>query len=408
MPKVLVTDASERAALAVIRSLGRKGIEVTAGDSTRFNIGFFSKYCKQKILYPPPELEKSKFVKTMLKLVRDESFDLLIPITDIAMVPIIEHEEDFEQYTKVAAPNYPTAIKALDKVETLKIAQQHDIPFPKTEFGEDIDDLPDFSKEITYPVVIRPRMKVKWVGEKALILKVTPNNYAYNPQDFITKWKRLISILEKVGLKEDFLMVQKFVQGEGYGVEAFMHDGEPKAIFVHRRLREYPTTGGASTLRESVSDSKLTQLGIKLLQAMEWEGVAMVEFRVRRSTDELNVIEVNGRFWGSLPLAINAGVDFPYMLYKSMVDGDDVNGSKYRTGLRQRWLAGDFLWLYSSLINGDGIAKSVKEFLRSSALPDDIMTLDDIGPMCGQLLFTINFLTEVATGHRSLTGEVIP
>lgn len=408
MPKVLVTDASERAALSVIRSLGRKGIKVTAGDSTKFNIGFFSKYCKQRILYPSPELEKTKFTKTMLKLVRDESFDLLIPVTDIAMVPIIEHKEDFEQYTKVAAPNCSTAIKALDKIETLKIAQRHGIPFPKTVFGEDIDDLHYFSKEITYPAVIRPRMKVKWMGEKALILKVTPKNYAYNPQDFITKWKRLTSILKKVGLPKDFLMVQEFVNGEGYGVEVLMHDCEPKAVFMHRRLREYPTTGGASTLRESVRDNKLAQLGIKLLQAMKWEGVAMVEFRVKRSTDELNIIEVNGRFWGSLPLAINAGVDFPYMLYKSMVDGDDINCSKYRTGLRQRWLAGDFLWLYSSLTNGDGIGKSVKEFLRSSALPDDVMTLDDIGPMCGQLLFTLNLLVDVAAGHHSLVGEVIP
>lgn len=407
MPRVLVTDASERAALAVIRSLGKKNIEVTAGDNARFNIGFFSKYCKKRVLYPPPELEKMKFTRTMLKLVRDESFDLLIPITDKAMVPIIEQKEDFEQYTKVAAPNYSTAIKALDKIETLKLAQQHGIPFPKTVFGEDIDDPNHFSKEVTYPVVIRPRMKVKWMGEKALILKVTAKNYAYTPQDFITKWKRLVSILKKVGLHEDFLMVQKFVQGEGYGVEALMHDEGPTAFFIHRRLREYPTTGGASTLRESVRDDKLEQLGIRLLQAMKWDGVAMVEFRVNTGTGEPMLIEVNGRFWGSLPLAINAGVDFPYLLYKSMIDKENFNCSEYRNGLKQRWLAGDFLWLYSSLVNGDGVAKSVKEFLRSSAVHDDIMTLDDIAPVCGQFLFTLNFLSEVVSGHRNLVGEVI-
>ena len=407
MPRVLVTDASERAALAVIRSLGKKNIEVTAGDSARFNIGFFSKYCKKRILYPPPELEKTKFTRTMLKLVRDESYDLLIPITDKAMVPIIEQKEDFEQYTKVAAPSYSTTIKALDKIETLKLAQQHDIPFPKTVFGEDLGDLYNFSNEITYPIVIRPRMKVRWTGEKAIILKVTPENYAYTPQDFIRKWKRLIRILKKVGLQEDFLMVQKFVQGEGYGVEALMHNEEPTAIFVHRRLREYPTTGGASTLRESVRDNKLAHLGTKVLQAMEWEGVAMVEFRVNTGTGEPMLIEVNGRFWGSLPLAINAGVDFPYLLYKSLIDKETFSCSEYRSGLKQRWLAGDFLWLYSSLVNGDGVAKSVKEFLRSSAVPDDIMTLDDIAPVCGQLLFTLNFLSEVVSGHRNLVGEVI-
>lgn len=408
MPRVLVTDASERAALAVIRSLGKKNIEVTAADSTKFNIGFLSKYCKQKILYPPPELEKTKFVKAMLKLIRDESFDLLIPITDLAMVPIIEQKEDFEQYTKVATPSYSTTIKALDKIETLRIAQLHGISYPKTVFGKDVDNIHEFSKEVRYPVVIRPRMKVTWIGEKALILKVTQNNYAYSPQDLTTKWMRLVSVLKKVELQEDFLMVQEFVQGEGYGVEALMHDGEPKALFMHRRLREYPTTGGASTLRESVRDDKLALSGIRLLQAMRWDGVAMVEFRVNTSTREPRLIEVNGRFWGSLPLAINSGVDFPYLLYKSLVNKEDFSRSEYRIGLQQRWFAGDFLWLYSSLINGNGITKSVKEFLRSSAVPEDVITFDDIAPVCGQLLFALNFLADVAIGHRNLTGEVIP
>ncbi len=408
MPRVLVTDASERAALAVIRSLGKKNIEVIAGDSTRFNVGFLSKYCKQKVLYPPPLLRKTKFTRALLKLVRDESFDLVIPITDNTMVPILERKDDFEQYAKVAAPKYSTAIKALDKIETLNIARQHHISCPETVFGENINHVKDFSKEITYPVVIRPRTKVKWIGEKALIFKVTPKNYANDPQEFIMKWKRLISILNKVGLEEDFLMVQNFVQGEGYGVEILMHDGTPNAIFVHRRLREYPTTGGASTLRESVRDNKLAQLGIILLQAMRWDGVAMVEFRLNKSTGGSELIEVNGRFWGSLPLAINSGVDFPYLLYKSIVENEGLYSTEYRIGLKQRWLAGDFLWLYSSLVSGDGIAKSVKEFSRSFVVPEDIMTLDDVAPVCGQILYTLKLLSEVMAGHRSLVGEVIP
>lgn len=408
MPKVLVTAASERAALAVIRSLGKKHIEVTAGDSTRFATGFLSKYCKQKILYPSPEREKTKFVKTMLKLVEKESFDLLIPVTDLTMVPLIERKKDFEKYTKVAAPDYLTAIKALDKIETLQVARQHNIPYPRTMLGRDINDISEFSKEISYPVVIRPRMKVSWIGEKALILKVTQNNYAHNPQDLAEKWMKLVSILKKVGLHEDFLMVQEFVRGEGFGVETVMQEGEPKALFMHRRLREYPTTGGASTLRESVKDNNLALLGVRLLRAIGWEGVAMVEFRVNVNTGKAELIEVNGRFWGSLPLAISCGVDFPYLLYKSIVDKESSPIPEYRMGLRQRWLAGDFLWLYSSLVNGNGITKSIVEFLRSSAVPDDIMTLDDSAPVCGQLIFILNFLADVWSGHRGLTGEIIP
>lgn len=408
MPKVLVTDASERAALAVIRSLGKRQIDVAAADCTHFNVGFLSKYCGRKFLYPSPELEKSNFVKAMLKLVKSDSFDLLIPISDLAMIPIIERRDDFEKYTKVAAPDYSTAIKALDKIETLRIAIQQQISCPETMFGEEVDNVQKLSKEITYPVVIRPRMKVSWIGDKAVILKVTSNNYAFNPGDFVSKWKKLVYILKKVGLRKDFLMISRFVQGEGYGVEVLLHDGAPKAVFLHRRLREYPATGGGSTLRESVKDNGLAELGIGMLRAMDWEGVAMVEFRVDAHTRRPELIEVNGRFWGSLPLAINSGVDFPYLLYKSMVDEEDFHHPSYQVGFKQRWLAGDILWLYSSLANGGRITSSIKEFLLSWNVPDDIMTLDDMNPVCGQILFVLNFLTQVAGGHRSLTGEVIP
>lgn len=408
MPKVLVTDASERAALAVIRSLGRRNIEVTAADSTRFSMGFMSKYCKQRILYPSPETEKTRFARALLKKVRDESFDALIPITDMAMVPIVERKEDFEQYTKVAAPDLSTATKVLDKIETLKIARQQDLPCPATTFGENIDDAHRFSKEIVYPVVVRPRRKVTWIGEKALILKVTSNNYAYDYQDFITKWAKLVLTLKKVGLDRDFLLVQEFIPGQGFGLEALMHEGRPKATFVHKRLREYPVTGGASTLRESAKDDRLARLGIKLLAALQWDGVAMVEFRLNRSTGEPMLIEVNGRFWGSLPLAIRSGVDFPYLLYKLLIGTENLTNPEYEAGIKQRWLAGDFLWLYSSLVNGGRRAKSIKEFLCASTVPDDIMTLDDSAPFCNQMLFVLSLLADVSKGHRSLTGEVIP
>ncbi len=407
MSKVLVTDASERASLAVIRSLGRRHINVWAGDSTSFNMGFLSKYCRQSILYPSPELGKTRFVKAMLKLVRVEHFDLLIPITDLAMVPIVEHIEDFERYTRVAAPSYETAMKALDKVKTLRIAKQNDIQFPETVLGEEIDDVAKFSQELRYPVVIKPRMKVTWTGERALILKVSQNNYAYSPHDFRSKWARLISILAKVGLQRDFLVVQKFFQGQGYGVEILMHEGEPTAVFVHKRLREYPITGGASTLRESVRNERLVRLAVRVLRAMEWDGIAMVEFRVNEGADKFGLIEVNGRFWGSLPLAVNAGVDFPYLLYKSMVEKGHFNEPAYRIGVKQRWLAGDFLWLYSSLTNGGGITVSLREFLQSTRVPEDIVALDDLTPACGQLFSIVNLLSEVAAGHRNLIGETI-
>lgn len=407
MPKVIVTDSSERAALAVIRSLGRRDIEVVAADSTSFNTGFLSKYCSRRIIYPSPQKNKSKFADFMLRLVKNENFDLLIPITDFTMSPILEHKDEIEEYVKVAAPPYKTAIKALDKAQTIQIAKEHGIPCPRTLLLEDPGDLKEVAGNLKYPVVIKPRMKVFWIKERAVALKVTKRNYAYNSEDLMNKYVKIMSPLKGFGISHDFFLIQEFVKGEGYGVEMLIHKSELKATFIHRRLREYPITGGASTLRVSVINEKLKNYGIELLKAMDWDGVAMVEFKMDEKTADAKLIEVNGRFWGSLPLAINAGVNFPYLLYESMVEGNVAPINSYRVGIMQRWLIpGDLLWLLASLRdNQKSKLCSFMEFFGSSQISDDIISSRDIFPTFGAILETVHYFFDVIKGNRTINGD---
>jgi predicted ATP-grasp superfamily ATP-dependent carboligase len=328
MGLVLVTDASERTALAVIRSLGKRGIKVLAADATRFNAGFLSKYCTHKVIHPSPIEDKEKFVKSLLRLVKNIKLDLMIPITDFTMIPILERKEEFEQYVKVAAPPYEVAMKAYDKFQTISIAEKCGVPHPKTFLIDDVKTLREVAGELNYPVVIKPRMKVFWNNRKAVMIKVTPINYAYDKEDLLFKYKSLMGKL-KGKVPSDFFLLQEYAKGIGVCVEVLM-DGSSDliALFMHKRLREYPVTGGASTLRVSIWNRRLVEYSIKLLKEMRWQGVAMVEFKLNEENGDANLMEVNGRFWGSLPLAINAGVDFPYLLYKMIVEKDTftING----------------------------------------------------------------------------------
>jgi predicted ATP-grasp superfamily ATP-dependent carboligase len=148
-------------------------------------------------------------------------------------------------------------------------------------------------------------------------------------------------------------VVQECVQGTGQGVFALYDNGEPLAFFTHRRLREKPPRGGVSVLSESVPlDPVLVSHARALLDKVRWHGVAMVEFKVSDNRTPY-LMEVNTRFWGSLQLAIDAGVDFPWMLYR-MACGEPVEPvRKYRAGLRLRWLLGDLDWLYLVLRDRD-------------------------------------------------------
>jgi predicted ATP-grasp superfamily ATP-dependent carboligase len=202
------------------------------------------------------------------------------------------------------------------------------------------------------------------------------------------------------------LLVQEYVPGTGQGVELLLRDGVPLAAFQHRRIREVPVTGGASAFRVSVPlDPELLAPSVALLRELRWTGLAMVEFRVGPGGPRL--MEINGRIWGSLPLAVRAGVDFPGMLADLFLGAPLRNVppiGAYRLGVTSRNLPLEASWIGSVLA-----ARRTYPFLetppRRAALaallrvpaPDgwDVLSLDD--PLPG--LVEVERLAEHAVGR---------
>jgi predicted ATP-grasp superfamily ATP-dependent carboligase len=137
--------------------------------------------------------------------------------------------------------------------------------------------------------------------------------------------------------------VQQYVEGSGYGLTALVRRGQPVAVFMHRRLGEHDVAQGVrfahgATGAESVDEPELRSSGTAILQALCWDGIAMVEFKRSRRDGRFYLIEVNPRFVGSLELAVAAGVDLPW-LYAQLAAGRPIIGpNRYRVGLRYRWL----------------------------------------------------------------------
>jgi predicted ATP-grasp superfamily ATP-dependent carboligase len=102
-------------------------------------------------------------------------------------------------------------------------------------------------------------------------------------------------------------------------------------------------TGSGSSLRESIAPpADMVSAARKLLDALQWHGVAMVESKRDARDGTPKLMEINGRFWNSLPLADAAGVDFPLLLYRMATEGDVHEQFDYRVGVKCRWLVGDF------------------------------------------------------------------
>jgi predicted ATP-grasp superfamily ATP-dependent carboligase len=339
---VLVTDAGRGSAIAIIRSLGRRGHRVLAADSEPRSLGFRSRFAAGAVLYPPPERDPEAFATRMLEAARREHVDLVVPATDFTLQPLAARRALFEPASRLAAPPEAALAVVNDKARTIDLACRLGVPTPATHTVRTASEALEVAGELGWPVVLKPQASHPLRAEGGMAsFEVT---YATSPaelQDRMARFEGRCAVL-----------LQRYCRGEGHGVELLLSQGRPLAAFQHRRLREIPLTGGASSYRESVAlDPRLYGDAVRLLAEVRWTGLAMVEFKVGAAGHEL--MEINGRVWGSLPLAVAAGLDFPALLAQLYLDGEASIrprlGGDYRLGVRSRDLQRDLLWVAAVL-----------------------------------------------------------
>ena len=347
MSKVLVTDAEQgRIPLNITRSLGRNEIKVYVGGDMKIATPYYSSYCTKKVVYPSILLKPSQFKIFMLNYIKKEKFKAVFPVMNETVLFFSKYKKDFSKFTSIPLVDYDKMLLALDKANTLKIAENIKIPHPKTYYPENAFELKQIRDDLVYPVIVKARrssgtLGVKLCSEKAKLMQT------YR------------SILKFYGNP----IIQEHIPngGDAIGVSClFGYKNDVKATFAHRRLRQYPIQGGPSTLRESIRHPVAEALAIKLLKKIKWFGVAMVEFKIDPRDNKPKLMEINPRFWGSLSLPIFAGVDFPYLLYKLVTEGNVKKVSSYKLNIKSRWVGGDFLYL----LHTKHKLKFLKEFLN--------------------------------------------
>jgi predicted ATP-grasp superfamily ATP-dependent carboligase len=342
MPNVLVTDAGRGSAIAVIRSLGRQGWNVIAADSDRHSPGFRSRFTRWKLLYPPPEVDQAATAQAILQEAKRRAVTLVVPVTDDVILPLRAIRPAFDGVSVLAMPSSDALSVVSDKEATLRLAESLGVPVPRSHVVRGDAEARQIIGDIGWPVVVKPR--VSRTNGEGTGIKRHEVSYACDPE-------QLTRALEREG--DEPVLLQEYSEGEGHGVELLLKEGRPLAAFQHRRLREVPVTGGASSFRESVPlDPMLYLHAARLLESLSYTGLAMVEFRVGPKGPRL--MEINGRIWGSLPLAVKSGVDFPSLMAR-MYLGEDFRRAEvlrdYRVGVRSRNLPLEVSWIGSVLLH---------------------------------------------------------
>jgi predicted ATP-grasp superfamily ATP-dependent carboligase len=342
MARILVTDAEQRASLAVVRSLGRAGHHVVVCGGRSHTLAGASRFCRASHVVPDPRTDPGGYQAGIERLVESERIEIVVPLTDRSAltVPALRSSRPA---VAVAFPPFEAYERISDKRHLMDVARELGVPVPRQVVLENAAARVSAGhlreSGLGFPIVLKPARSavsgeagVRSFGVRMVDAEheLAPALAAFPPEAYP-------------------LLVQERITGSGLGAFMLADRGRVLASFAHRRLREKPPTGGVSVYCESVPLREDVRVyAERILARFAWTGVAMVEFKEDAASGTVNLMEVNGRFWGSLQLAIDAGVDFPDLLIR-MVLGEEVPPvTAYRVGIRSRWLWGDvdhLLWM---------------------------------------------------------------
>jgi predicted ATP-grasp superfamily ATP-dependent carboligase len=262
-----------------------------------------------------------------------------------------------------------------DKWELHQIANKFNLPTPKT-YRLDPAALLAGAPDMIFPFVLKPARSQTWIGSAWVRGAV---HYISAPSDIPR------AFASDPQLTRIPYLAQEYIPGHGQGIFALFDRGTPVAFFAHKRLREKPPSGGVSVLSESIPlDPRLLDISKILLGSVPCHGVAMVEFKMR-SSGLPYLMEVNPRFWGSLQLAVDAGIDFPWLLYQLAVGAPIDTPQGYQTAIRCRWMLGDLDSLYltvRSALAPTRKLRAVLDFLTPSPqrTRHEVNRLEDLRP----------------------------
>ncbi|WKZ14745.1 MAG: ATP-grasp domain-containing protein [Candidatus Jettenia caeni] len=374
MGKVLVLDGMWNKSLAAVRSFGRKGLDVTTGEKTLLATAMFSRYCNKRFVYPSPVLSPAGFLKDLEEELKRNSYDVVFPMEFSTQVLLTDpvNRQKLEQYTRIPFASADLAKKCNDKAFIMRHAMERGIDIPATYFVNDTNSIAGIAQKLEYPALIKPRVSS---GSRGIV-------YVKNKDE-------LTSLYGQVHKQYPFPIIQEYIPGdEVYGVGLLLNfESEVRASFVYKRLRSYPVKGGPSTLRESVQRDDIREIAISLMKSLEWTGIAHAEFKIDPRDGKPKLLEVNPRFWGSLQLAIESGVDFPLLLFKMAMDGDIESVVNYAVGVKCRWLIpGDVLHFIK---NPERLR--LKPNFFDFKIKDDIISLKDPLPILGRISSVLTF-----------------
>ena len=343
---VLVTDAPANASLAVVRSLGRRGVPVgVCGFRGEFNLAAYSRWTAESFTLPSPTEDADGFIGALGRLLETGKYPIVFATTERTIQLIAAARASLPAWVRMPMPGADAIATVLDKQRTAALAERVGVSIPATWCPDDPAEAAALTGALPYPVIVKPRQTNLLAAGRLVKADYV---VVRSPSRLLRAWCAVDAAMPRP-------IIQSLVPGRGLGMNTLWRDGEPLVWFCHRRLREIDLRGGRSTAAVSAPcDPRLIDSAHRMLGALGWHGVAMVEFKWDETADQFWLLEINGRFWGSLPLALACDVDFPYYLYQVAIDETPVPPAEYPAGVVARDAVGEVKHFVRVMAHGRG------------------------------------------------------
>ncbi len=362
----------------VIRSLGRAGIPVFAIQTLRSDMGHYSKFVRRSFRL----LEIASDPNSLVNFLEDR-LDLwkgavLIPTNDHALTGMAKNHARLSENFRLTCPPWEVVQRVIDKSQTMAAARQVGVAVPQV-FGKTTSDFQG-AAELDYPVLVKPVQGHQFA-------------HVFNQKLFqVENAKELQEVIAMVEANGFDCEIVEFVLGPETAIQHFQvyvdTDGVPRGAFTYRKLRQEPPVFGVARACETFEAPEIHDLGLRLLQQLDWRGIASVAFKQDIRNGRYYLMEINGRSPLSHGLALKAGLNYALMAYTEAaggeIEGDEPNGWE---GV---WihLHADFFSTVKSLRRPDF---SFRELLASYMRPKTfaVWARDDPKPFVRQWWFSL-------------------
>lgn len=329
--KVLLMEASSRQVLPIARELYRMNYDVTTVCEKKTDLGYVTRYKTRCLVFDDVDSNVNLANEIYSKLVEENLYDIVLPLSDFSAEIAARNKEYWNRLgCYVAVNELDTFLLAFDKLNTMRVCMDNNIPCPKTFLAE--NEYSVLKEDINYPVVIKPRSGCGSIGFHIVNDRTSLENVLKNNIN-------------------GPLLVQEFIpqNGKQYNAHFLLDENhEVKSFVCTEKCRWFPLDGGASTMCRTIENDLIYSNCETLLKKIKWVGYCDIDLMEDPRDGSIRIIEINARISANIKICMFSGVNVVKQIVELSESKPVTSLKSYKKDYKLRCIHTDVLWFIKS------------------------------------------------------------